>query len=132
MQYLVSQKMQLNQVTVSVTDISRAIVFYRLLGLELIVQADHYARFVVPGNGATFSIHVTEKMIPSETVVYFETADVDGLVAALKEKGLVFSAEPVMQSWLWYEAYLCDPDGNRICMYHAGENRLNPPWRLKE
>jgi catechol 2,3-dioxygenase-like lactoylglutathione lyase family enzyme len=124
--------MQLNQVTVSVTDIKRAIDFYELLGLELIVQAAHYARFAVPGNGATFSIHVTDKMMPSSTVVYFETEDVDGLVAALKEKGLVFDAEPVLQSWLWYEAYLSDPDGNKICMYDAGENRLNPPWRLKE
>jgi catechol 2,3-dioxygenase-like lactoylglutathione lyase family enzyme len=124
--------MQLNQVTVSVTDIKVAIDFYELVGLKLVVQAAHYARFVVPGNAATFSIHVTQQMMPSATVVYFETEDVDGLVAALKEKGLVFDAGPVLQSWLWYEAYCCDPDGNKICIYHAGENRLNPPWRLKE
>jgi catechol 2,3-dioxygenase-like lactoylglutathione lyase family enzyme len=123
--------MQLNQVTVAVTDIKKAIDFYQLLGLELIVKADHYARFVVPGNNSTFSVHVTEKMVPSSTVVYFEADDVNGLVASLKEKGLVFDTEPVLQSWLWYEAYLCDPDGNKICIYQAGENRLNPPWRLK-
>jgi catechol 2,3-dioxygenase-like lactoylglutathione lyase family enzyme len=124
--------MQLNQVTVCVTDIKKAINFYELPGLELIVQAAHYARFAVPGNSTTFSIHITQKMMPSSTVVYFETDDVDGLVAALKEKGLVFDTEPVLQSWLWYEAYLCDPDGNNICIYHAGENRLNPPWRLSK
>ena len=27
--------------------------------------------------------------------------------------------------------YLQDPDGNPLCLYHAGENRLNPPWRLQ-
>jgi catechol 2,3-dioxygenase-like lactoylglutathione lyase family enzyme len=124
--------MQLNQVTVSVTAIQRAIDFYELLGLELIVKAGHYARFLVPGNEATFSIHLTDRVVPSATMVYFETDDVDGLVAALKEKGLVFDTDPVLQSWLWYEAYLCDPDGNKICIYHAGENRLNPPWRLSK
>jgi catechol 2,3-dioxygenase-like lactoylglutathione lyase family enzyme len=132
MPYLVEQKMQLNQVTVAVTDIQKAIVFYGLLELKLIVQADHYARFAVPGNSSTFSIHLTDKMAPSATVVYFETEEVDGFVFKLKSKGLTFYADPVLQSWLWYEAYLCDPDGNKICIYHAGENRLNPPWRLKE
>ena len=29
-----------------------------------------------------------------------------------------------------YLAYLRDPDGNRLCLYFAGENRVNPPWRV--
>jgi hypothetical protein len=28
------------------------------------------------------------------------------------------------------EAILCDPSGNMIKVYWAGENRLNPPWRV--
>ena len=39
---------------------------------------------------------------------------------------------PTDQPWLWREAYLNDPDGNPLCLYHAGENRLNPPWRLTQ
>ena len=35
-----------------------------------------------------------------------------------------------MSRWLWREARLVDPSGNVICLYHAGENRLNPPWRV--
>jgi catechol 2,3-dioxygenase-like lactoylglutathione lyase family enzyme len=124
--------MQLNQVTVAVTDIEKSIEFYKALGLKLIVQAEHYARFMVPGNTATFSVHKAGTVAPSATVVYFETDDLDKTVLALKEKGLLLTAEPVQQSWLWYEAYLCDPDGNNICIYHAGENRLNPPWRITE
>jgi len=23
-----------------------------------------------------------------------------------------------------------DPSGNVVCLYHAGDNRLNPPWRV--
>lgn len=124
--------MKLNQVTVAVKEIKKAIEFYEKLGLELIVEADHYARFIVPGNEATFSIHRTETFSPSETVVYFETKDVDSEVALLKEKGLKFEQEPLMKSWLWYEAHLNDPSGNKICIYQAGVNRLDPPWRIKK
>jgi catechol 2,3-dioxygenase-like lactoylglutathione lyase family enzyme len=124
--------MNFNQVTVSVTNIDKAIEFYEKLGLELIVKAEHYARFVVPGNEATFSIHKTEHFQPNETVVYFETTDVDKTAAELKLKGLEILQLPVLQKWLWYETYLNDPDGNKICIYYAGENRLNPPWRIKK
>ncbi|MEM7380928.1 MAG: VOC family protein, partial [Bacteroidota bacterium] len=37
---------------------------------------------------------------------------------------------PRDQSWLWREARLKDPDGNTLILYHAGENRKNPPWRI--
>ncbi len=38
--------------------------------------------------------------------------------------------DPIDQRRLWREAYLSDPDGNTICLYHAGKNRLHPPWRI--
>lgn len=123
--------MHLNQVTVAVKDIERSIIFYENLGLELIVKNDHYARFIVSGNLATFSIHKTSTFHPSETVVYFETDDVDKKITDIKVAGLIIDRGPIMQDWRWYEAYLNDPDGNKICIYHAGENRLNPPWRIK-
>jgi catechol 2,3-dioxygenase-like lactoylglutathione lyase family enzyme len=124
--------MKLNQVTIAVTNIDRAIEFYEKLGLELIVKSEHYCRFIVPGNEATFSTHKTERFQPGETVIYFETDDVDKTITELEEKGIRVFSKPIMQSWLWYEANLNDPDGNRVCIYHAGENRLNPPWRIKK
>jgi hypothetical protein len=27
---------------------------------------------------------------------------------------------------------LQDPDGNMICLYHAGNTRRFPPWRLSD
>lgn len=124
--------MNLNQVTIAVTNIDKAIEFYEKLGLELIVRSENYCRFIVPGNEATFSIHQTERFQSNETVVYFETDNVEKKINELRSKGLEISAGPVMQSWLWYEAYINDPDGNKICIYHAGENRLNPPWQIKK
>ena len=41
-------------------------------------------------------------------------------------------AASVDQRWLWREAYLRDPAGNVICIFHGGENRRNPPWRVVE
>ena len=58
--------------------------------------------------------------------------DVDATVDELLHQGLVFDAEPVDQPWLWREAHLRDPAGNCLCIYHAGENRRNPPWRMRE
>ena len=122
--------MNLNQVTVEVSDIPRARAFYQRLGLALIVSSDQYARFLCPG-GATFSIHVAEAPAPGGTMVYFECDDLDARVAALKTAGVAFDSGPADQPWLWREARLHDPDGNRLCLYFAGENRVNPPWRVR-
>jgi catechol 2,3-dioxygenase-like lactoylglutathione lyase family enzyme len=125
--------MRLNQVTVSVTDVDAAIAFYRKLGLRLIVHSPHYARFECPDGESTFSIHLDPGHAGnSGTVVYFEHDALDPLVASLKARGLVFEADPVDQQWLWREAYLRDPSGNRICLFQAGEARRYPPWRVTD
>ena len=63
-------------------------------------------------------------------IVYFEVENVAETVQELKAKGIVFETMPTDQSWLWTEVKLKDPDGNQIIVYHAGENRKNPPWRI--
>ena len=64
------------------------------------------------------------------TSVHFECDDLDERVAALKADGIAFEQDPVDQPYLWREAILKDPDGNTIFLFRAGENRLDPPWRL--
>ena len=122
--------MRLNQVTVAVADIERAVAFYRLLGLELIVHAPRYARFVCPDGGSTFSVHRADLVVPSSTVVYFECDDLDERVCALEANGVTFASPPTDQTWAWREARLCDPDGNPSCLFHAGVNRVDPPWKV--
>jgi catechol 2,3-dioxygenase-like lactoylglutathione lyase family enzyme len=124
--------MELNQVTLPATDVAASVAFYREMGFELIVNSPHYARFKSTVGDATFSIHAVDPSAePSPTIVYFECASLDAQVAALKAKGLQFTQDPRDERWLWREARLLDPAGNVICLYHAGENRLNPPWRVK-
>jgi catechol 2,3-dioxygenase-like lactoylglutathione lyase family enzyme len=119
--------MKLNQVTVSVTDYDAAVDFYTRLGLAQIVGAPpRYARFETP-SGETFSIHAADQ-VASTTTIYFEVEDVDAFVAGL---GLPLLHSPIDQDWLWREAHLADPSGNIICIYHAGDNRRFPPWRIQ-
>ncbi len=126
--------MRLNQVTVPARDVTRSIAFYRTLGLRLIVEDVHYARFELPDGEATFSIHLTQDdgAAASGPSIYFECDDLDARVAALKAKGIVFDSDPVDQTWLWREAWLRDPAGVKLCLYKAGEARRYPPWRVKD
>jgi catechol 2,3-dioxygenase-like lactoylglutathione lyase family enzyme len=122
---------ELNQVTLPALDVAASVAFYRRMGFTLIVDAPHYARFKSTVGEATFSIHKEDSIAePSKTIVYFECAALDRTVAELKAKGLRFTQEPRDEPWLWREARLADPSGNVICLYHAGSNRLDPPWRV--
>jgi catechol 2,3-dioxygenase-like lactoylglutathione lyase family enzyme len=124
---------ELNQVTLPALDVAASVAFYRKLGFELIVGEPHYARFKATVGNATFSVHAVAALTePSRTIVYFECAALDQQVAELKAKGVEFIQEPRDESWLWREARLIDPSGNVLCLYHAGENRLDPPWRVRD
>src|SRR5210317_1536061 len=123
--------MDLNQVTLPCLDYEASVRFYKKLGLTQIVHSPpRYARFETP-SGATLSIHSVAEVVHADTVIYFEVEDVDSTVQRLEEEGLEFHAPPTDQRWLWREACLDDPAGNRICIYHAGENRRFPPWRIE-
>src|SRR5689334_3145605 len=124
--------MDMNQVTLPSRDVARGAAFYRKLGLvQIVADLPKYARFEFPGGHATLSLHAADATVTSGVVVYFECEDLDARVAALKAKGIVIESDPVDQPWLWREATLRDLDGNVICLYFAGENRKNPPWRLR-
>ena len=124
--------MNLNQITVPCTDLEASVAFYRTLGLrQIVANPPDYARFECPDGDATFSLHRVGAAPPaSGTVIYFEVDDVDAEIARVRGAGIAIDAEPCDQPWLWREAYLRDPDGHRICIFHAGESRHDPPWRL--
>ncbi len=122
--------MRLNHVTLPSRDVERTAGFYRRLGLTQIVASyPDYARFVSPDGDVTLSLHRDELASPGASI-HFEVADVDAAVTRLREAGFEIETEPVDQPYLWRESTLLDPDGNRVFVYHAGEMRLDPPWRL--
>jgi catechol 2,3-dioxygenase-like lactoylglutathione lyase family enzyme len=124
--------MNLNQVTLPSSDVVRGASFYRKLGFTQIVDnPPTYVRFECPEGGATFSLHRVENATADPgVVVYFECQDLDRTYSDLVAAGIAFESAPADQTWLWREAYLKDPDGNRLCLFQAGKNRRHPPWRL--
>ena len=122
--------MNLNQVTMSVVNMDEAKAFYQLLGFNLIVDTPHYTRFECPDGDATFSLSLSDGPIGTGTVVYFEHPELDLWVAKLQAAGLQFESPPEDHTYLWREAVLLDPSGNKLKLYWAGENRKNPPWRV--
>lgn len=108
-----------------------SIQFYKDLGLELIVHTHgDYARFLCPQGGSTFSLHRVDRVTASQTVVYFEVDDIQKTFEELKNSGFLIVEEIEEKPWLWTEFKLKDPSGNNIIIFNAGENRINPPWRI--
>lgn len=127
--------MNLNHATVPSLDLTKSIPFYEKLGFKLIVKSlPHYARFECLVGGATFSIHQTGELPKGGNGVwlYFECENLDNYVDKLVKNGIEFDQLPKDMPWLWREAWLYDIDDNKLILYYAGENRLNPPWRIKD
>ena len=125
--------MNLNQITIPSLDLEKSIPFYQTLGLKLIVKSlPHYARFECPDGTSTFSIQQVEQLTTGNGIhIYFECENLDKYVSELLDKGIEFEEMPNDKNWLWREAHLKDVDMNHLILYYAGENRLNPPWKLK-
>jgi catechol 2,3-dioxygenase-like lactoylglutathione lyase family enzyme len=127
--------LRLNQVTLAAKDMAASVSFYESLGLTLIVDsAPRYVRFEFPDDGqgtqATLSLHAAQTDFtpsPDTPLIYFEVDDIE---AFLTEKSLTPLTTPEMKSYLWFEADIEDPSGNRIRFFTAGENRRFPPWRV--
>ncbi|QUR65790.1 VOC family protein [Mycobacterium spongiae] len=124
--------MDLNQVTLNVTDFDEAVAFYRLLGLKLIVSSrGEYARFELPSGSTTLSLHLSTTPTTNGPTIYFECDDVDARYTALCAAGVTFDSAPQDENWRWREARFRDPSGNALCLYHAGQDRRFPPWRVE-
>ena len=129
--------MNLNQVTIYTALPVETAEFFQKLGLKIIVDSlPRYARLECPDGDSTLSIQEAEtrplgSVPPNNIVLYFECDDLDAEVERLKSLGLPFDEDPTDRPWLWRQAYLKDPNGNKVCLFHAGDNRKNPPWRVK-
>lgn len=133
--------MNLNQVTIYTSKPLETAEFFKKLGLRLIVDSlPRYARLECPDGESTLSVsrldgeaetRPVESVPPNSITLYFECDDLDGEYQRLISLGLEFEQPPTDQTWLWREAYLRDPNGNKICIFHVAENRKNPPWRVR-
>lgn len=115
--------MNLNQVTIYSNKPTESIEFYKKLGLRLIVDsAPRYVRFECPDGSSTLSISFQEDISPSSNItLYFECEKLDQEVKRLQHLGLAFDQELTEQTYLWREAQLKDPTGNKIMLFFACE-----------
>jgi len=126
-----SDNLNLNQITIKSRDVKQAVIFYQKLGLRLIVDASpRYVRFECPDGDSTFSISFGTVAKDVSSTLYFEVEDVDRVYKKLTSRGVYFTSEPKDKDWLWRESGLIDPDGHRLILFSAGQNRRYPPWRL--
>ena len=127
--------MKLNQVTLPVLDILKSVDFYLKLGFIQIVNSLEYARFSCPQGASTFSLTLSNEKFNNGAIIYFETENrkqLDDWVKLIITRGLEIKQMPTEQPYLWYEALIIDPSGNKIKLYCAGDNRLNPAWKINK
>jgi catechol 2,3-dioxygenase-like lactoylglutathione lyase family enzyme len=124
--------MRLNHVALPARNVERSADFYTGLGLtQIVANYPHYARLLAPEGDTTLSLHQANA-VQTGASIHFEVEDVDETVQRLKRAGFEFVCDPVDQPYLWREAILLDPDEHRIFIFRAGENRIDPPWRLRK
>ncbi|MFK7732214.1 MAG: VOC family protein [Pseudomonadales bacterium] len=124
--------MNLNQVTLPVSNMTEACEFYLRMGFLQIVDTPHYARFECRDGGSSFSLSLTEELFNNGAIIYFEHEQLDDWVDQLLAKDFQFEQLPTDMRYNWREAILIDPSGNKIKLYWAGDDRLNPPWRVEK
>ena len=125
--------MNLNQVTIYSEKPVETVEFFEKLGLIRVVDSlPRYARLECPDGESSLSVNIADDAVVTNNVVlYFECEKLDEEVARLKTAGLTFDEDPEDRPWLWRQAYLRDPNGNNICLFYAGDNSKNTPWRVK-
>jgi catechol 2,3-dioxygenase-like lactoylglutathione lyase family enzyme len=129
---LSSPNVRLNHVMLPASNVESSAKFYVRLGLtQIVADYPHYARLLAPDGDTTLSLDQATDALQNGASIHFEVEDVDLTVQQLKQAGFDFVCDPVDQPYLWREAILLDPDGHRIFIFHAGEHRIDPPWRLR-
>ena len=109
--------MEIGYVNVHVSQLARAVEFYRdTLGLTLaFADEDHgYASF--SAGPISLGLAVVDEdqpeLLGAHTGVGFNVADLEAEHARLSELGVVFTMPPSRQPWGGFMALMADPDGN--------------------
>jgi predicted enzyme related to lactoylglutathione lyase len=115
-------------VTISVTDMAKAKVFYaEQLGWTVTQDygegAQHWVTLSLPGGGANVTLSTMHgKLEPGTTTLYLSTSDIEAIHSELKAKGAdVHDVKDDLygpgSGVKWFN--LSDPDGNRWLMVQA-------------
>ena len=112
---------RVNWLEIKVTDIKRAISFYRdVLELKIKNEWSNYVIFDLTGT-ATLAIMLGGKKGRKEGApnIYLAVENVDEEYEKLKRKGVNFVEPPKKQYWGGYAALFADPDENLLYLTQA-------------
>jgi methylmalonyl-CoA/ethylmalonyl-CoA epimerase len=112
---------QVGQIAVPVTDIRRAIAFYRdTLGMRFLFQAPPDLAFFDLSGVRLLLDGPAKAQAGNSSVIYYKVSDLQAAFTTLSERGVQFEAEPHMiaklpDHELWM-AFFRDPDKNLIAL----------------
>ena len=113
---------QIGQIAVPVSDIERAIAFYRdTLGMRLLFQAPPgLAFFDCAGVRLMLDAPAKAQAENFSSVIYYKVPDLHSAFETLSDRGVLFEAKPHLiarlpDHELWM-AFFRDPDGNLLAL----------------
>ena len=113
---------QIGQIAVPVSDIERAIAFYRdTLGMRLLFQAPPgLAFFDCAGVRLMLDAPAKAQAGTCSSVIYYKVADLHSAFETFSARGVIFEAKPHLiarlpDHELWM-AFFRDPDGNLLAL----------------
>jgi methylmalonyl-CoA/ethylmalonyl-CoA epimerase len=110
------------QILIPVDDLDRSITFYRdTLGLRFLFSAPPQMTFYQCGTVRLLvAVHSDGQTAQRGSTVYFQVEDIQAVYQTLREKGVIFSAEPhVVHKTPEFDLWLAefrDPDGNQLAL----------------
>jgi methylmalonyl-CoA/ethylmalonyl-CoA epimerase len=112
---------QIGQIAIPVTDIERAIAFYRdILGMRFLFQAPPGLGFFDCGGVRVMLDGPAAPQAGQSSVVYYKVSDLDNAFASLSARGVVFEADPHLIATLpdheLWMAFFRDPDANLMAL----------------
>jgi predicted enzyme related to lactoylglutathione lyase len=113
---------RIGQIHVSVSDVDRAVVFYRdVLGIRFLFQVPGQPMAFFDCDGVRLYLGVPESPeFRSSPVLYFDVPDMDEAYDALTQRGIGFVDRPHVvhrtdETELWMAAFT-DPDGTNLVL----------------
>ncbi len=114
---------RIGQIAVPVSDIERAIAFYRdTLGMRFLFQATPPGLGFFDLNGVRLMLDAPARSQGqhSSSVIYYQVADLDAAFTTLSKRGVQFEAQPYLLARmpdheLWM-AFFRDPDENLLAL----------------
>ena len=113
---------KLHQVAISVTDLGRAVEFYRdRIGLDFMMQFDPPGLAFFDLGGTRLMLDAIAEAAGHASPLSFWVDDIDAAYATLQQRGLAFEAEPHLinrsdegvEEWM---AFFRDPDRNILAI----------------